>query len=49
MSIIIIVIYVDTLELKVLSQELVAVHGSGSKIKSATKKTRKYGGVKLEE
>ena len=37
MSIIIIVIYVGTLELKVLSQELVAVHGSGSKIKSATK------------
>ena len=27
----------DTLELKLLSQELVVVHGAGSKIKSATK------------
>ena len=39
----------DTLELKLLSQELVAVHGAGSKIKSATKKAQKYGGIKVEE
>ena len=45
----IIVIYVDTLALKLLSQELVAVHGAGSKIKSATKKTKKLGGIKVEE